>query len=49
MAAADKYTKRYGFKHEWYLCSDCSYYHLTTKRHEGVKVIDLEAIRRDGS
>jgi hypothetical protein len=45
---AAKYTKMYGFKVRWYLCPDCSYYHITTVRHQGVKVLDLDAIRTEG-
>ena len=43
--AAAKYTKRYGFVHRWYECDECDYWHITTLRHFGVKVLSLEALR----
>lgn len=41
-----KYTKKYGFLHRFYLCDECSYYHITTVRHEdGTKVLSLDALQ----
>ena len=47
MRAADKYTQKYGFKHRWYECDECGYYHIATVRHWGSKVLDLDVIKRE--
>ena len=45
--AAAKYTAKYGFMHKWYLCEECSYYHLTTVTDStGTKVLSLDAIQQ---
>jgi hypothetical protein len=45
MAAAHKYELKHGFKMRWYLCEECSYYHIATVTYNGKRVISLEAIQ----
>ena len=47
MRAADKYTEMYGFKHRFYECDECEYYHIATVKVWGRKVLSLEALRRN--
>jgi len=47
MSAADRYELKYGFKMRWYLCDECSYYHITTVRRFGRQVVSLDAIQRE--
>jgi hypothetical protein len=47
MAAARKYELKHGFKMRWYLCDECSYYHIATQTHRGERVISLEAIQKE--
>ena len=44
--AAAKYTQEYKFKMRWYLCDECSYYHISTVRQYGIPVLSLEALQR---
>ena len=46
MKAAAKYEVMYGFKMRWYLCDECSYYHIATVTHKGDRVLSMDAIRR---
>ena len=46
MRAARRYELRDGYKFQWYLCDECNQYHLRTRRHGGVKVISLDAIKQ---
>ena len=51
MAAAAKYTRKYGFIHRFYKCDECEYWHLASVTHNGSKVLSLDEIQRraDGS
>lgn len=48
MRKAREYEMTHGYVFEWYLC-ECGEYHLRTKRHRGIKVLSLEALRKQQS
>ncbi len=45
--ACERYTSTYGFVFRWYECDKCEYFHIATKRHYGVPVVSLDAIRKE--
>ena len=46
MRAADRYERRDGYVFEWYRCSECEQYHLRSRKHDGIKVLSMQAIRQ---
>jgi len=45
MRAAQRMETKHGYIFEWYLC-ECEQYHLRTRKHDGIKVLSLDAIKK---
>lgn len=46
MRAAERMEAKHGYVFEWYVCDECMQYHLRTRKHDGIKVLSLDAIKK---
>jgi len=46
MRAAQRMEVKHGYVFEWYRCDECTEFHLRTRKHDGIKVLSLQAIKK---